>query len=259
MQTTKITFLAVLLAHFLGDFVFQTKRIIAAKDGVSGYLQHGVIHLGLLIGCLWFVGHQMVSWYIQLLLISYIAIHLLLDFVKHTFVKHKRASDTAAMFIADQVLHVASISALVLLMERLKWKEFIAQFRWSIETRERVMIVIIVYTATVFGGGYLIRYLTRSLAIQLNSNSTDETEQELRNAGMYIGWLERFLVISAMIVQSPALIGLILTGKSIARFPELKEARFSEYFLIGTSLSIALALVAGLILVHIFYGTISFK
>ena len=31
------------------------------------------------------------------------------------------------------------------------------------------------------------------------------------------------------------MVGLILTGKSIARFPELKE-RFAEYFLIGTLL-----------------------
>jgi hypothetical protein len=52
---------------------------------------------------------------------------------------------------------------------------------------------------------------------------------------MYIGWLERFLVVTAILVQSPSMVGLILTGKSIARFPELKE-RFAEYFLIGTLL-----------------------
>ena len=36
--------------------------------------------------------------------------------------------------------------------------------------------------------------------------------------------------------------GLILTGKSIAKFPELKE-RFAEYFLIGTLLSMGLAVL----------------
>jgi hypothetical protein len=51
----------------------------------------------------------------------------------------------------------------------------------------------------------------------------------------HIGWLQRFLVVTAMLVQSPSLVGLILTGKSIAKFPELKE-RFAEYFLIGTLL-----------------------
>ncbi len=37
---------------------------------------------------------------------------------------------------------------------------------------------------------------------------------------------------------------LILTGESIARFPELKE-RFAEYLLIGTVLSIGLAVLVG--------------
>ncbi len=41
-------------------------------------------------------------------------------------------------------------------------------------------------------------------------------------------------MLTAVLVQSPAMIGLILTGKSIARFPELKGAKFAEYFLIGT-------------------------
>ena len=59
---------------------------------------------------------------------------------------------------------------------------------------------------------------------------------------MYIGWLERFLVVTAILVQSPSMVGLILTGKSIARFPELKE-RFAEYFLIGTLLSMGLAVL----------------
>ena len=34
---------------------------------------------------------------------------------------------------------------------------------------------------------------------------------------------------------------LILTGKSIARIPQMKEG-FAEYFLIGTLLSLAIAL-----------------
>jgi hypothetical protein len=86
--------------------------------------------------------------------------------------------------------------------------------------------------AVVFAGGYLIRYLTRNLAAAVEKPG--ETAEQVKNAGMYIGWLERFLVVTAIVVQSPSMVGLILTGKSIARFPELKE-RFAEYFLIGSS------------------------
>ena len=83
--------------------------------------------------------------------------------------------------------------------------------------------------------------------------------EELRNAGLYIGWLERFLILTAVMVQSPALIGLILIGKSIARLPELKGPRFAEYFLIGTFLSISLAQVGGIVLSRLLCGTSSLK
>ena len=83
--------------------------------------------------------------------------------------------------------------------------------------------------------------------------------EQVENAGLYIGWIERFLVITAMAMQSPALVGLILTGKSIARFPEFKETRFAEYFLIGTLLSISMATLGGILLLELWYGSISLK
>jgi len=55
------------------------------------------------------------------------------------------------------------------------------------------------------------------------------------------------------------LVGLILTGKSIARFPEFKEAKFAEYFLIGTMLSVSLSVLGGIALLHLLYGTVSLK
>jgi len=39
----------------------------------------------------------------------------------------------------------------------------------------------------------------------------------------------------------------------------LKEQRFAEYFLIGTLLSIGMAVLGGLVLAKIWYGTISLK
>jgi hypothetical protein len=78
------------------------------------------------------------------------------------------------------------------------------------------------------------------------------------NAGHYIGWLERFLVLTAIFLQSPGTVGLILAAKSIARYPELKSTgRFVEYFLIGTLLSISIAIIGGIILLKIFYGTVT--
>jgi len=139
---------------------------------------------------------------------------------------------------------------------RPSWGTLKSQFSWSTATGDRVLEAGIVYVAVVFAGGYLIRYLTRNLSAGIEKRG--ETAEQVKNAGMYIGWLERFLVVTAILVQSPSMVGLILTGKSIARFPELKE-RFAEYFLIGTLLSIGLAVLGGLVLVQLWYGTMSLK
>jgi hypothetical protein len=48
--------------------------------------------------------------------------------------------------------------------------------------------------------------------------------------------------------------GLILTAKSIARYPEFKSERFAEYFLIGTLLSISLAVSGAVLLSRIMFG-----
>jgi Protein of unknown function (DUF3307) len=258
MQQVQTTFLAFLLAHLLGDFVFQTDRIVLAKERFRGYAEHGAIHFALLIVCLTFARHEILAWRVQVLTVTYIVIHLIMDYGKHTLMKKRIVLDSSFAFVIDQGLHLATIVLFVFAMEQLTWGSVLSRFNWSMETRERVLATSVVYTATVFAGGYLIRYLTRSIASHVQSES-GETEQELRNAGMYIGWLERFLVISAVIMQSPALVGLILTGKSIARFPELKQARFAEYFLIGTALSVSIALMGGLILAWVIHGTISLK
>jgi hypothetical protein len=115
---------------------------------------------------------------------------------------------------------------------------------------DRVLLLLVVYVAVIFAGGYLIRFMTRPLLKHLQAG-----ESQLGNAGMYIGWLERFLVMTALILHSPATAGLILAAKSIARFPEFKREEFAEYFLIGTLLSISAATVGGVILLTAFYAT----
>jgi hypothetical protein len=110
----------------------------------------------------------------------------------------------------------------------------------------------------LFGGGYLIRFLTRSLAEGVTSHSSERRSTKLENAGLYIGWLERFLVVTALLLQSPATVGLILASKSIARYPEFETEHFAEYFLIGTLLSISIALVGGALLAKILFGQLHF-
>lgn len=60
---------------------------------------------------------------------------------------------------------------------------------------------------------------------------------------------------TALLLRSPAAVGLILTAKAITRYPEFKSARFAEYVLIGTLLSVSMAFVAAVFLAWLVFGT----
>jgi hypothetical protein len=259
MQPFIKLFLSVLLAHLLGDFPFQSPSMVRAKhQGIRAYIEHGAIHLLVLLLCVAaFSSLELVtSLWFWIAACAYIGIHLGIDRAKQGLVNTAKLADSATVFLLDQVLHVCTIIALAWFLIRPTWATLRSQLSWSTATGDRVLEAGIVYVGVIFAGGYLIRYLTRNLSAGIEKPG--ETAEQVKNAGMYIGWLERFLVVTAILVQSPSMVGLILTGKSIARFPELKE-RFAEYFLIGTLLSIGLAVLGGLVLARLWYGTMSLK
>ncbi|RLD16910.1 MAG: hypothetical protein DRI36_04975 [Caldiserica bacterium] len=70
----------------------------------------------------------------------------------------------------------------------------------------------------------------------------------IKKAGMIIGFLERFLVLTFVLLDRYLAIGFLFTAKSIARFEELKNRDFAEYYLIGTLSSISFAVFCGLVL-----------
>lgn len=72
-------------------------------------------------------------------------------------------------------------------------------------------------------------------------------EGGLRRAGATIGVLERMLVLTLVLLGQYAAIALIFAAKSIARFEELKDREFAEYYLIGTLSSILFAMLVGIL------------
>jgi hypothetical protein len=73
-------------------------------------------------------------------------------------------------------------------------------------------------------------------------------ENSLANAGKWIGILERVIVLILVILNQYSAIGLVIAAKSVLRFNEKdrQEAK-TEYVLIGTLLSIGLAILTGLL------------
>jgi hypothetical protein len=263
MQPFSKYLLAALLAHLLGDFPLQTSSIVQGKQKRNtAYLVHGGIHLFVLALCIAIFVDLHLLWSLRFWVVAalYIVAHLSIDKGKQGLISAQKVADGTPLFISDQLLHICTIFLFAWFFTRPGWTDLKSEFSWQPTTGEKVLEALVVYVMVVFAGGYFIRYLTRNLTAEIEKPS--ETQEQIKNAGMYIGWLERFLVLTAILVQSPSIVGLILTGKSIARFPELKSELnpgFAEYFLIGTLLSIGLAVAGGLILAKLWYGTISLK
>jgi hypothetical protein len=64
--------------------------------------------------------------------------------------------------------------------------------------------------------------------------------------GRAIGILERAIVLTLVLVGQYGALGLVVAAKSLARFKNLEDREFAEYFLVGTLASLLLALAAGL-------------
>jgi len=103
---------------------------------------------------------------------------------------------------------------------------------------------ICAYIMALFGGHWFVRVILNKLKPEIDKL---ENGQGIKGADAYIGFLERALVLTFVLLNQFTLIGLVLTAKSIARFEELKNRRFSEYLLVGTLASILFTIWVGVL------------
>src|SRR5690606_21609240 len=119
---------------------------------------------------------------------------------------------------------------------------------WVENTNIWVYATSIVFITVV--SGILIKELMHNWTKTLNESNEDS----LINAGKYIGMLERMLVFIFVITGHWEGIGFLVAAKSVFRFGDLKESKnrkLTEYILIGTLLSFAIALFTGLLVLNL--------
>ena len=74
--------------------------------------------------------------------------------------------------------------------------------------------------------------------------------ESLKNAGKYIGMLERLFIFGFVLMHQYTAIGFLIAAKSIFRFSDLsraKDRKLTEYILVGTLLSVILAIITAFI------------
>ena len=109
----------------------------------------------------------------------------------------------------------------------------------------------------IIGMAYILMLKPSSILLSLFLDKwtpTSSNTQSLPNAGQWIGYIERVLILTFVLIGSIEGVGFLLAAKSVFRFGELnkaKEIRTTEYVLIGTLASFTIAILTGIAVSHL--------
>lgn len=223
-------FLKLLLAHVLGDFVLQSAKWVEHKmerKVKSTYLYlHLLVHL---LSMLILLGFEV---YLLPGVLLIVLAHYLIDLSKLYLTGR---ADSKLLFVLDQVAHLAVIFGVA------RHYAAIPEIDLSFSEKELLLILTLLCVSSV--SSVIIRVLMGAWKMADDSTS-------LNNAGMYIGILERLFVFVFIVMEQWQAIGFLIAAKSVFRFSDLtraKDRKLTEYILIGTLLSFALAVGFSLI------------
>lgn len=211
--------IALVTAHLLADFVFQTTHMVQHKHRPLIMLMHG-LHVFALTA-LFSGGAMMLSLGIALS-------HVLIDTVKVRF-----APDDLRSYLLDQAAHLAILLGAVVWLP----DDILAHW-WPPLSTDMIQIALVLsglITATMAGGVAVGHLMSRY--------KSDAQPEGLEYAGRIIGFMERGLIFLMVMIGEPSGIGFLIAAKSILRFDTVsRDQKMSEYVIIGTLASFGWAL-----------------
>ena len=227
-----IVFLKLLLAHFLGDFLFQPDKWVIDKEqkkwrSAKFYL-HILVHFVLSLIIVFDFAYLLP---IVLICIS----HFLIDLGKLSWQNNK---NQRIIFLADQVLHLVAIAFILELFQ-----PFLNGMFGNISPAQALITILALLMISAVSSRVI-----KILISRWTPEKGDSEEDSLSDAGKWIGILERLFIFAAVISQSIEAVGFLLAAKSVFRFGDLKEAqdrKLTEYILIGTLISFGIAVLIG--------------
>jgi hypothetical protein len=219
----------LILAHLLTDFVLQPTSWIESRNKKHFHSIHLYLHgLVTALAALLLLGIR--YWWVALVILL---THILIDGWKSYRPKETK------YFLIDQGLHLLVILICWYLVF-LNVDDVVSA--WEMINTKNTLIFITAYVFVSFPVGILVGQLTRKWREQIPDAPT------LGNAGKWIGIIERVIILTLVFNHQYAAMGLLITAKSLLRFSEANRAEIkTEYLLIGTLISITIAILTGLI------------
>ena len=222
--------LKFLLAHILGDFVFQSDKWVKNKRKLK--LKSSKLYLHILLHAIFSILALQFDFDYWLGIVIVLVSHLIIDIGK---LYAEEQWNNISLFFIDQFLHLAVIICVV--------QYYVG---YDLSTLEMYLPQILLLTVAV-----LMVTVVTSIIMRVLISKWGPMQKEgksLKNAGAYIGMLERLFIFGFIILNFWAGIGFLLGAKSIFRFGDLtnsKDRNLTEYVLIGTLLSFGFAILIG--------------
>jgi hypothetical protein len=238
MDTPEIDILLrLIIAHLLADFVLQTNGMVKGKNEKGLSSAQFKWHIVLVAVLTYIFLADWANWWAP---ISIGLVHAIIDLIKISI-----KNDNVWIYIGDQLAHFISIILLWLILIPNTLGEMInlTSYEWN----SNYLLIAIAYIVVSLPSGVLIGYLTKSWQADLDEKKKEES---LKDAGRWIGIIERLLILTFIVFNQWEPIGFLLAAKSVFRFGDLKKGREqkkTEYILIGTLLSFTLAIFIGLL------------
>ena len=228
-----IWLIKLILSHLLADFILQPKKWV--DDRCNRHFLSPWLYLHALIAALLaliFIGFQ--YWYFGLAI-----------FVSHTLIDGWKSyrPQTVLYFLIDQFMHLLVIIAcwyyvFYTLTDVREWLRLI-------KSDSAFWLFTTAYVFVSFPAGIMIGQMTRKWSDQLPRSAG------LANAGKWIGIVERILILTFLLQNQYAAIGLLITAKGLLRFSEKdRQEEKTEYVLIGSLISFSIAVITGIIVKH---------
>lgn len=245
--------LRLLVAHFLADYTFQPDKWVRSKTRNQLKSSSFYLHI-LVVGVLtYLLLADWSNWQAPLI----IAItHLIIDGIKISINKN-----TITAFIIDQALHILIIFGVWIYLsdqsqDILLWIEGLLR-------KEEFWLIALGLLINTMPLAILIGFMTRKWTDELNDDQEDGEDHKisikennigLKNAGRWIGILERILIFIFIISNEARAIGFLLAAKSIFRFGDLKDnkdRKRTEYILIGTLTSFTTSIIVSMFIKYL--------
>lgn len=231
--------LLLVAGHLIGDFLLQSHAMAEDRPSLGTLGLHAaLITLSQALALLPFLGGR-----VLMAAVAIGTLHGLVDLVKSRW--RLARPNPLILFLLDQAVHlVVLLGAAVFLVGStgpLPQHVHAAWMPYWLTT----LGYLGVFAFTWSGGSGIV---VSALATLGTAPASTEAEGGIAGSGRVIGGLERTLTLILILLGQWAAIVLLITAKSFARFEELKERRFAEYYLIGTLTSLLVAILTGIVL-----------